>query len=106
VLAVATKYDMESIRGKAVQELKLADPPLDPIEQIIAARKYDCAELAETPMGMLVKRKEPLSIEEMVKLSPEDVHKWIVERDKSTRGRQCGNCNSLLVYCHQCRRYN
>jgi len=106
VLAIATKYDMEIIRRKAIQELKLANPPLDPIDQIIMARKYDCMELAETPMEALVKREQPLSIEEMVKLSPEDLHKWIIQRDKSLRGRKCGNCSNSLGYCHSCGVYN
>ena len=106
VLAIATKYDMEVIRLKAIQELKLANPPLDPIDQITAARKHNCMELVEGPMEALVKRKQPLSIEEVVKLGSEDLHKWIVERDKSPTGRQCGNCNSRLSYCNQCGRYN
>ena len=106
VLAIATKYDMEIIRQKAIQELKLANPPLDPIDQIIMARKYDCMELAETPMEALVKREQPLSIEEMVKLSPEDLHKWIMERDKSPRGRNCGNCSHSFSYCQYCGAYN
>jgi hypothetical protein len=106
VLAVATKYDMEVIRSKSVQQLKSANPPLDPIDQIIAARRYDCTELAEAPMEVLVKRKEPLSIEEMVKLSPEDLHKWILERNKSPPGTQCVGCNTRLSYCNRCGRYN
>jgi len=88
VLAVATKYEMETIRQKAIQELKVANPPLDPVDQIIAARKYGCMDLAETPMKSLVKREQPLSIQEVVKLSPEDLHKWIMERDKSRIRKQ------------------
>ena len=82
VLAIATKYDMEIIRQRSIQELKIANPPLDPIAQIVAARKYDCHELAETAMEELVKSMELLSIDDIVKLSPEDLHRWIVERDK------------------------
>ena len=82
MLVVATKYDMGIIRQKAIDQLQIANPPLDPIDQIIAARKYDCMELAAAPMEALVKREQPLSTEEMVKLSPEDLHKWIVEREK------------------------
>jgi len=85
VLAVATKYDMEIIRQKAIQKIKLANPPLDPIVQIVVARRYDCKELREGPMEVLVKRAEPLSIEETVKLAPEDLHIWIIGRDKSLR---------------------
>ena len=93
---------MGVIRKKAIEELKLANPALDPIEQIVAARKYDCMELVETPMGVLVGRKEPLSFEEMVKLAPEDLHKWITERDKP-RGGYCTYTASYRTgYCYQC----
>ena len=103
VLAISTKYDMEVIRRKAIQELKLANPALDPIDQIVAARKYDCMELVETPMGVLVGRKEPLSFEEMVKLAPEDLHKWITERDKPRGGGYCRYTDSYRSgYCYQC----
>ena len=102
VLAIATKYDMEIIRRKAIQELKLANPPLDSIDQIIAARKYDCMELAEIAMEALMKRERPLSIEEMVKLSPEDLHRWILEKCESPRGRKCGNCNRTQFCCSYC----
>ena len=85
VLVIATKYDMEIIRQKAIQGLKSANPPLDPIAQIVAARKYNCQELIEAPIMVLVKRENPLSIDEIVKLSPEDLHRWIVERDHAPR---------------------
>ena len=102
VLAISTKYDMETIRKKAIQELKLAIPPLDPIEQIVAARRYDCMELAETPMGVLVRRKEPLSFGEMVKLAPEDLHKCITQRERFREGH-CRNAGGYRIgYCHQC----
>jgi hypothetical protein len=51
VLAIATKYDMEVIRQKSIEEVKRATPPLDPIDQIIAARRYNCQELAEGPIA-------------------------------------------------------
>ena len=95
---------MEIIRRKAIQELKLANPPLDPIDQIIAARKYDCMELAEKQIEALLKREQPLSIEEMVKLPPEDLHNWIMERDKLLRGKILGPCTSSH-YCYKCNRY-
>ena len=96
---------MEIIRQKAIYQLQVASPPLDPVDQIIAARKHECPELAGTPMEVLVKREQPLSSEEMDKLSREDLHKWIVERDKQ-RGKKCTNCNIALTYCRNCGRYN
>ena len=102
VLAIATKYDMEIIRRKAIEELKLANPPLDPIIQIVAARRHHCTELVEAPMGVLVKRREPLSLDEMLQLSPDDLHTWITERDKSP-GRPGGNQG---CYCYNCGRYH
>lgn len=79
---------MEIIRGKAIQELRRVQPPLDPVDQIVAARKYDCTELADAAMEVLVKRTALLTIEEMVRLSPEDLHNWILQRNKPG----CGNC--------------
>jgi hypothetical protein len=101
---------MEVIRRKSIEEIKRATPPLNPIDQIIAARRYDCQELAEAPMEVLVKRKEPLSFDEMVKLSPEDLHKWITAREKSPPARLCRFCSHALQigdpYCNGCRMYN
>ena len=96
---------MEIIRKKAVAELKLANPPLDPVDQIIAARRYHCTELVETPMGVLVRRKEPLTFEEMLKLPPEDLHNWIKERDIS-QGRPCRNYVDGNGYCTRCGVYH
>ncbi len=93
---------MEVIRRKAIEELKLANPPLDPVDQIVAARKYHCTELVEAPMGVLLRKKEPLSFNEMLKLSPEDLHQWITERDKPP-GSQAGNRG---CYCYNCGRYH
>jgi hypothetical protein len=103
VLAIATKYDMEVIRQNSIEEVKRATPPLDPIDQIVAARKYNCQELAEAPMEVLVKRNEPLTFDEMVKLSPEDLHKWIMAKSKPTKCRFCSNAFQINnLYCHQC----
>jgi hypothetical protein len=93
VLALATKYDMEIIRRKAIQELELADPPLDPVDQVVAARRYDCMELADRAMEVLVRRQVTLSIEETIKLSPEDLHRWIKERDSFLRGARYGGAH-------------
>ena len=91
---------MGIIRQKAIEQLKCANPPLDPIDQIIAARKYDCMELAETSMEALVNRRQLLSIEEIVKLSPEDLHTWIIKsRDL---GQMCTGCNGALASYHFC----
>ena len=99
VLAIATKYDMEIIRRKAIEELKLANPPLDPVDQIVAARRYHCVELVEQPLAVLVKRREPLSFEEMSKLAPEDLHEWITTRDAT---RPCRGNSGIRYFCNQC----
>ena len=99
MLAIATKYDMEIIRRKAIEELRLANPPLDPIDQIVAARRYHCEELVEQPLEVLVKRREPLSFEEMAKLAPEDLHKWITARDQT---RPCRSTGGMSYVCSQC----
>ena len=106
MLAIATKYDMETIRWKAIQEVHRANPPLDPVDQIVAARRYDCTALADAPMEVLVKRVQPLSIEEMVKLPKVDLEKWIMERDKSPRGKMCKHCGTQFDYCPPCGRYS
>ena len=99
---------MESIRRKAIQEIHLANPPLDPVDQIVAARQYNCVTLAETPMEVLVKRVQPLSIEEMVKLPKVDLEKWIMERDKSPRRKKWEHCTcgTQFTYCPNCRMYS
>lgn len=92
---------METIRRKSIQELKCANPPLDLVEQIVAARRYNCMELVEIAMGVLVKRAQPLSFEEVFKLSREDLHKWITDRD-NLRGRPQGCYATGNCYCSAC----
>lgn len=93
ILVLADKYDMTLLRNTAIQKLKCAHPKLDPVRQIVVARKYNCDELVNEPFQMLVARKEVLSKEEIAKLPLDDLHRLIVAREASQRvGATSGQC--------------
>ena len=114
ILVLADKYDMALLRNTAIQRLKGAHPKLDPVKQIVVARKYNCDELVNEPFQILVARKEVLSKEEIAKLPLEDLHRLIVarealQREKATCG-QCGHCTQPIKfsmgYCQACHKCN
>ena len=85
ILVLADKYDMTLLHNKAVQQLKVANPQLNPVKQIAIARKYHCNELIEDPLQVLVAREAVLSIAEVAQLPQEDLHQYIVARDSLQR---------------------
>ena len=99
VLVVSIKYDMAEIHRSTVEKLKVTLPRLDPIQQILAARKYDCATLVDEPIQTLVARKQRLTLDEMTILPMEDLHTIVDGRE----GRvQCIACNWTNLECSNC----
>jgi len=103
VLVFSTKYDMATIRESTIEQLQIVSPRLDPIRQIVAARKFDCAVLVDEPIQALVTRAERLTLEEMGSLPIADLHA-IVDRREGRAGFRCSWCSCTSNRCNNCGR--
>jgi hypothetical protein len=103
VLVLSTKYDMATIRESTIEQLQIVSPRLDPIRQIVAARKFDCAVLVDEPIQALVTRAERLTLEEMGSLPIADLHA-IVDRREGRAGFRCSWCSCTSNRCNNCGR--
>jgi len=70
LLSISTRYGMERIRARALQELEYS-PPLDPIRRIVLARKYDVREWLLPSYLALCLRRQPLSVLEALEIGLE-----------------------------------
>ncbi|OAX42256.1 hypothetical protein K503DRAFT_683751 [Rhizopogon vinicolor AM-OR11-026] len=70
LLSISTRYSMERIRTRALQELEYI-PPLDPIRRIALARKYDVREWLLPSYVTICLRRQPLNVLEAVELGLE-----------------------------------
>jgi len=104
VLALSTKYDMETIRQSTIEQLQVVSPRLDPIRQIAAARQYNCADLADEPIRTLVARAQRLTLKEMQILPVEDLHTVIEGREGRNQKPRCVWCTSTSYRCSTCNR--
>jgi hypothetical protein len=66
VLKLATMWDFEDIRNEAINRVALMTR--DPVEKIVLARTYHVEQWLVPALNDLVRRTEPLSLEEAVKL--------------------------------------
>ena len=98
VLALSTKYDMEIIRQSAIQKLLAVSPRLDPIQQIVAARQYNCAALVTEPIRNLIARTQRLTLEEVQTLPSVDLHTIIERREIRANQTLCKRCSSTWTY--------
>ncbi|KAG2159340.1 uncharacterized protein EDB93DRAFT_1115134 [Suillus bovinus] len=70
LLSIATRYEMERIRARALHELDYL-PPLDPIQKIVLARRHDVRQWLLPSYVALCLRREPLNVLEAVELGLE-----------------------------------
>lgn len=96
VLTLSTKYDMETIRQSAIHKLRVVSPRLNLIQQIVAARKFNCAVLVVEPIQKLIARTQGLTLEEVQTLPSVDLHTIIESRENRANARRCTRCSKVL----------
>ena len=68
LLSISSLYDMTKIRRRAIEEITLYVPPIDPVEKIVQAQKFDIPEWLPSAYKDLCRRKNPLEEREAVKI--------------------------------------
>ena len=95
---------MDTIRQSTIEQLRVVSPCLDPIRQIVAARRYNCAILVNEPIQALMARTQKLTLEEMQILPIEDLHTIVDGRENQAQKPRCTWCPSTSSICNNCRR--
>ncbi|TFK32272.1 hypothetical protein BDQ12DRAFT_692754 [Crucibulum laeve] len=64
LLSIATRYDFERVRTYAIESIGACRKPLDPVERIGLAERYDIPQWLESAYEDLCVRQEPLKVHE------------------------------------------
>ena len=95
---------MDRIRQTTIEQLLVTSPRLDPIRQIVAARRYNCPALVDEPIRILTARPQRLTLKEMQILPVEDLHTIIEGRESRGLKPRCAWCPSSSYRCNNCNR--
>ncbi|KAH7910894.1 hypothetical protein BJ138DRAFT_1151832 [Hygrophoropsis aurantiaca] len=81
LLSISTRYGMENVRERALEELDSL-PPLDPIRRIVLAKKHDVLEWLIPAYAALCRRVEPLTVSEAIEIGLETTVFLATAREK------------------------
>jgi len=107
VLKLAKKWDLVSIRDKAVSQSDAQIQQKTPAEKILLAKRYTVAKWLREGYTTLVSRKEVITDDETEKLGWETFGKLMKIRESrwAQAFNSCPNCNDASPRCYNCGNY-
>jgi hypothetical protein len=111
ILKLAKKWDLASVRNKAVAQSDIEIQKKTPVEKILLAKQYGVTQWLQEGYRSLVSRENTITDEERDQLGLETFARLMVAREKSfawalkvspssTTSKGC----SHSIYCNHCRR--
>ena len=95
LLSIATRYDFDNLRERAIQGISSLVPPVDPVRKIELAVRYDVVQWLEGAYVSLCTRPHPLTPSEAARVGPNVSRKvgrcraeWV------TANRDTGTCQT------------
>ena len=82
LLSISSKYQLDSIRLIAIQEIDDYKPDVDPVEKYVLATKYMVKEWEASSFKILCRRPDPPTVEDAKKLGVVAVTEVFREREK------------------------
>lgn len=82
LLSIATRFQFDKIRARAIAELNAGDPALNAVEKIVLANKHSVTDWLSPAYCELCSRLEPLSDQEALKLGTVTTAKLARAREK------------------------
>ena len=68
ILSISTRYHMKDVRAHSIDQINNFVPRIDPIRQVVLARKCDVPDWLSRAYTTLCQRNEPISAEEGMEL--------------------------------------
>ena len=87
ILTISTRYHMRDVRAHSIDRINNFVPRIDPIRQVVLARKCDVPEWLSGAYTILCLRNEPISVEEGMELGLKTLIQLFMIRDTSIRNR-------------------
>ena len=84
LLSIATRYDLDDIRERAIREINSFVPPLDPVRLVELALHFDVMQWLERAYVSLCTRPHPLTTTEATRIG-------------SAIARKIGRCRAELI---------
>lgn len=84
LLSICTRYDLDEVRGQAIQEISSLVPPVDPIRLVELALHHDVGRWLEGAYVSLCTRTQPLTPPEATRVGP-------------AVARKIGRCRAELI---------
>ena len=94
VLELSTMWQFKDIRARAIKALEGLTNPMDPVDKIVIARKFDVSPWLVPSLSELAKREKPLDLLEGYRLGLEwtlkvaELREYACKRDMC----RCGDC--------------
>lgn len=110
VLKLAKKWDLISLRDKAVQQSDTQVQLKTPIEKILLARQYGVGKWLNEAYVTLASREENMTFEEIGQVGWETFgmlmivreRKWRVPAPTPTATMKCTGCQATSINCYTC----
>jgi hypothetical protein len=87
LLSIATRYDFDDIRERAIKEISAFRPPLEPVQLIELAHRHDVPQWLEPAYCALCQRPQPMNESEVNKTGLQVAVKISQARDALRRSK-------------------